>query len=79
MDVLNTQPNCKCRLCGDRDETVNHLINEYKKLAQKELKTRHVWVGTVIHWELCKRLKFDHTSKYYMHKLEYVLVLYAGG
>ena len=22
----------------------------------------------VIHWELCKKLKFDHTNKWYMHK-----------
>ena len=23
----------------------------------------------VIYWELCKRLKFDHTTKWYMHQL----------
>ena len=25
-------------------------------------------MGKVIHWESCKRLKFDHTLKGYMHK-----------
>ena len=25
-------------------------------------------VGKVIHWELCKRVKFDHTSTWYMYK-----------
>ena len=25
--------------------------------------TRHDWVGKVIHWEMCKRLKFDHADK----------------
>ena len=29
--------------------------------------------GLVIYWELCKKLKFDHTTKWYMHKLETVL------
>ena len=29
-------------------------------------KTRHDWVGEVIHWELCKRFKFDHTNKWSM-------------
>ena len=29
-------------------------------------------MGKVIHRELCKRLKFDHTDKWYLHKLEYV-------
>ena len=29
-----TQQNSKCKLCGDRDETINHLITECSKLAQ---------------------------------------------
>ena len=24
-------------------------------------------VGKIIHWELCKKFKFDHTNKWYMH------------
>ena len=24
-------------------------------------------VGGVIHWEMCKKFKFDHTNKWYMH------------
>ena len=31
-----TQQNSKCRLCGDRDEMINHIISECSKLAQKE-------------------------------------------
>ena len=42
-------------------------------MAQKEYKTRYDWVGKVIHWELCKRLKIDHTIKWYMHKPGYIL------
>ena len=33
------------------------------KIAQKEYKTRHDWVDKVIHWELCKKLKFDSSKK----------------
>ena len=63
-----TQQNSKCRLCGDREETINHIISECSKLAQKKYKTRHDWVGKVIRWELFdKKLKFDHTKKWYMH------------
>ena len=61
------QQNSKCRLCGDRDKTINHIISECSKLAPKEYKTRHDWVGKVIHWEICKKLKFDHTNKWYLH------------
>ena len=30
-------------------------------------------MGKVIWWELCKKLKFDHTTKWYTHKPETVL------
>ena len=39
---------------------------------QKEYKTRHEWEGKVIPWELCKKLKFDHTNKWDTHYPEYV-------
>ena len=73
MKIDKTQQNSKCRQCDDRDETINHIINECSKLAKKEYKTRHDWVGKLIHWELCKKLKFDHTARWYMHKPESVL------
>ncbi len=47
------QQSSKCRLCGDRDKTINHIISECSKFAQKENKARHDWVGKVIHWEMC--------------------------
>ena len=67
--IDKTQQNSKCRLCGDRDETINHIISECSKLAQKVYKTRHDWVCKVIHWEMWKKFKFDHTNKWYMHSL----------
>ena len=36
-------------------------------MAQKEYKARHDWMGKVIHWEMCKKFKFDHANKWYMH------------
>ncbi len=44
------------------------LVNECSKLIQKEYKSRHDRVRKEIHWELCKRLKFDITDKCYMLK-----------
>ncbi len=60
------QQNSKCRLCGDRDETINHIISECSTLAGTECKARHDWM---IQWDMCKKFKFDHTNKLYMHKL----------
>ena len=71
--IDKTQQNSRCWLCDDRDETINHIISKCSKLALKEYKTRCDWVVKVIHWELCKRLKFDHKNKWYMHNSEYVL------
>ena len=67
------QQNNKYRLCGERDETSSHVISECNKLAQKEYKTRHEWVSKVIYWEMCKKFKFNHTNKWYMHKPACVL------
>ena len=39
--IDKTLQNSKCCLCGDRDETINHIISECSKLAQKEYKARH--------------------------------------
>ena len=64
--IDKTQQNSECRLCSDSDETINY-INECSKLAQREYKARHDWVGKVIHWEMCKKSKFDHTNKWYIH------------
>ena len=66
------QQNSKCWLCGDRDKTINH-ISECSKVAEKEYMTRHDWVGKVIHWEMCKKFKFDHINKWYMHNPAAVL------
>ena len=47
------------------------MISEYSILTQKEYKSRNDWVGKVVHWEQCKKLKFNYTTKYHMHKLEF--------
>ena len=43
------------------------------KLAVKECKNKYDLVGKVIHWELCKKLKFHLINKLYIQKLETVL------
>ena len=44
-------------------KTINQIISECCKLAQKEYKTRH-------NKKLCKKFKFDYTNKWYMHNSE---------
>ena len=60
VKIDNTQRYSKCVLC---EGTVNYIMSEYITLG-KDCKTRHDWVGKVIHWELSKKLKYDHTTKH---------------
>ena len=64
-DDNNNNKNSKYRLCDDRDETINHIISECSKLAQKDYKTRHYWAGKVIN-KMCKKFKFDYMNKSYL-------------
>ena len=75
MDKM--QQNSKCRLCSDRDKTINQIMSECSELAQKEYKTKHDWVGKVIYWELCKKSKFEHTNKWYIHNPAFLLENYT--
>ena len=58
--IDKTQQISKWSFNGDSDESINHIISECGELAQTEYKSRYDRVGMVIHWELCKILKFDH-------------------
>ena len=44
---------------------IKHIMSECSKLVPKEYKTSHSWVGKVIHWELCKKFKFEKTNLRY--------------
>ena len=48
--IDKTLENSLCRMCGQKEETVMHIICECTKLAQKEYKKRHDLVGTAVHW-----------------------------
>ena len=58
---------------GDRDEMINPILSECSKSDRSDYKTRHDRVGNMIHLELCKKLKFDHANKWYVHNQESVL------
>ena len=64
---------CVCRSCGNKEKTINHIINTSSYLAQIEYKTRHDRVGNVIHVELCKKFNFDHSNKWYTYNPESAL------
>ena len=50
--IDNTLANPFSRMCGEREETVQHVICKCKKLAQREYKRRHETVTKLVHWKL---------------------------
>ena len=54
-------------MCRKVDESINRIVSECPKLAQKEYKRRHDWLGKKIHWEVCKEEGFIVNEKWYEH------------
>ena len=58
----------KCRMCWERDQSINQLIAEFKMSAQKEYKQRHDIIARNVHLELCHTFGLVGKIKWYNHK-----------
>ena len=63
----------KCRLCKEKDETINHLISLCSKIAQTDYKEHHNKVASLLHWNLCKKYHLPESEKWWEHNVEKVL------
>ena len=61
------------------DVMINHIVSGCIKLIQKEYKICQDWVAKVIYCELCKRLKFKHSTKFVIHNQKVDLESGFGG
>ena len=43
-----------------------------QQIGTEGVQARHDWVDKVIHREMCKKFKFDHANKWYMHNPAHV-------
>ena len=62
-----------CRLCKEKDETIDHLISSCSKIAQTDYKERHNKVTSMLHWNLCKKYHLPASEKWWEHYVEKVL------
>ena len=62
-----------CRMCGEKEELVGHLVGECSKQAQTEYKHRHDNVARMIHWNIAHSYGLDVSNKWYEHKPEGVI------
>ena len=62
-----------CRMCRAENETVSHIVSEYKMLTQKKYKKRHENVCRYIHWRLCEKNGFQGAQQWYEHEPDGVI------
>ena len=60
-------------MCGNVDESIDHVVSDCSKLAQKEYKRKHDNLGKIVHWKLARKCNFETGDKWYEHEPECVL------
>lgn len=70
--IMKRNITSNCRICGDRQETINHIISGCPVLAKKEYIHRHDRAGTYIHWKLCQHYGITTEKRWYKHTPEKV-------
>lgn len=71
IDKADVDP--KCRWCGQKDESVEHLISGCSKLAPMEYLARHNKVASIVHWRLCKRYDIQVHKDVHRHQVQPVV------
>ena len=56
-----------CRLCGEKGESVNHIVCECKQAGPKGYKQRHDNVAKLVHWKLSEKYHLAKKDKWYEH------------
>ena len=65
--IGKSQGDSLCRVCRKVDESIDHIVSGYSKLAQKEYNRRHDNLGKAVHWKLARQCNFEAGDKWYEH------------
>ena len=57
--IDKSQEDSLYRVCIKVDESIDHIVSSFSKLAQKEYKKRHDNVGKIVHWKLARKCNFE--------------------
>ena len=66
-NIIQNGTDPKCRFCGERVETIDHLISECSVLTPGEYKRRHDRVCQHLHWKICNHFKVSTKKNWYEH------------
>ena len=72
-NIDDQEISAKCRLSGERDESITHPIAECKKLAQKDYKELHDSVARIVPLGLYQKAGLIGDVKWYNHKPKRVM------
>ena len=53
--IDKSQGDSLCRVCRKVDESIDHIVSGFSKLAQKEYKIKHDNLGKIVHWKLARK------------------------
>jgi hypothetical protein len=68
-DIARQPSDGKCRLCGQKDETVQHIVSGCEKLAGTLYIKRHNNLVEYVHWCLAKKHGIDVAKLWWKEKL----------
>src|SRR6476659_3523764 len=71
-NILKCTRDGQCRLCGQHEETVSHLVAGCPILANAKYKERHNEVAKIVHWSLCKKYNIETIQQWWKHQPEAV-------
>ena len=55
--IDKSQEQTKCRICSRADETINHIVSECPKLAQRDYKRSMIWSEGVFIGKFAERME----------------------
>ena len=63
--ILRDGTDPKCRICGQFQETIDHLVSGCPELAKTEYIQRHNKAAAYLHWTICKQYNIKVQDKHY--------------
>ncbi|XP_068720702.1 uncharacterized protein [Montipora capricornis] len=67
-NILNDGADLMCRICGQFQETIDHIVAGCPELAKTESLHRHDKATSYLHWKICKDLNINVEEKWYEHE-----------
>jgi len=66
--ILKDGTDPMCRICGQFQETIDHIVAGCPELSKNEYLHRHNKAATHVHWNICKEFNIKTKSIWYEHE-----------